>query len=45
MKIWNDLFRQVAEGAPLLREYVLIAHQGFESLLFPPPHYERKLLI
>ncbi len=35
----------MAEGAPLLREYTLIAYRGFESLLlrhYPTPAYHNK---
>ena len=34
MRRESDLWRggRVAEGAPLLREYTLIAYRGFESL-------------
>jgi hypothetical protein len=32
----------VAEGAPLLREYTLIAYRGFESLLLR--HFSRRVL-
>ena len=31
----------MAEGAPLLREYTLIAYRGFESLLLRHPNKRR----
>ena len=35
-RIWRS--GRVAEGAPLLREYTLIAYRGFESLLLRHPN-------
>ena len=34
-RIWRD--GRAAEGAPLLREYTLIAYRGFESLSLRQP--------